>query len=75
MDAVVTYIRSLRPVKPVVGDLLVAPDGTEREVLRRVDHCGGSTSIKISNPDHWVLDAVWFIKFHKLTVLKNGENA
>lgn len=73
MDAVVTYIRSLRPAKPSVGDLLVAPDGTQREVTRRVDHCTGSMSIKVSNPDHWVLNAEWFIRFHRLQIIKNGE--
>lgn len=74
MDAVVTYLRSLRPAKPSVGDLLVSPDGTEREVLRRVDHCSGDTSIEIANPNHWVFDAVWFIRFYQLKIV-NGENS
>ena len=74
-DPVRAYLQSLRPAKPDVGDFLVSGDGTQREVTQRVDHCHGATSVKISNPDHWVFDAAWFVKFHGLTIEKSGANA
>lgn len=64
------------PPKPRTGDVLVFPDGSRRRVLRRVDSGSGKTSIKIDGPNHWVLDAMWFIRFHSATLEpKNGEKS
>jgi hypothetical protein len=60
-------------VKPNEGDVLVHRDGTRRTVLRRVDHCSGTTSIKLDNPNLWVFDALWYVRFHQVKIEENGE--
>lgn len=59
--------------KPIKGDVLVHPDGTRRTVLRRVDHCSGNTSMKLDNPTHWVLDAVWYVRFYRIKIEKTND--
>jgi hypothetical protein len=71
--------RGARPiaiyVKPHKGDVLILRDGTRRQVLKRVDHCSGTTSVLLDNPTHWVFDVMWFLRFHHVKIEKNGENA
>jgi len=71
--------RGARPIeiytKPRQGDVLIHRDGTLRVVLNRVDHASGTTSVLLDNPTHWVFDVMWYLRFHRVKIQKNGENS